>query len=103
MKKLQDISRMKKHLRYRMEHVLDAESAMEPDQYFKSQDWYISSSYARYGKATGLDPGKLFPDKEEIAKIIAEEKQFEPTLQERWDKLAEEKESADSFTREKEE
>lgn len=47
---------------------------------------YMRKDYAKFGSATGINPGILWPSKEELQDLVHIEKKFYPTLQELWDK-----------------
>ena len=86
-----DISRMPKRYRDRMKHVMNT-----PEQ----PDWYDDMLrpialkrmvYGKYGRKSGLDPGILWPSKEEVQEQIEFEKQWEPSLEEMLKSLEEER------------
>lgn len=77
-----DVSRMPKRYRDRMKHVMNP-----PEQ----PNWYnemfqsIDSKrrlYGKFGRKSGLDPGILWPSKEEVQEQIEFEKEWEPSLKE---------------------
>ncbi|XP_064625623.1 large ribosomal subunit protein mL64-like [Lineus longissimus] len=39
--------------------------------------------YAKFGKASGIDPGVMWPTREELRAVVEEEREWEPPLQER--------------------
>ncbi|XP_033113921.1 growth arrest and DNA damage-inducible proteins-interacting protein 1-like [Anneissia japonica] len=51
----------------------------------------IRKKYAKEGASSGVDPGLMWPSKEELEAQIAEEKEFEPSLQEMQNELLLEK------------
>ena len=86
-----DISRMPKEYRARMKHVMNP-----PEQ----PDWYADMfrpislkrmEYGKYGRKSGLDPGILWPSKEEVQEQIEFEKEWEPSLEEMLKSLEEER------------
>ena len=86
-----DISRMPKKYRDRMKHVMNP-----PEQ----PDWYADmfrsialkrQQYGKYGRKSGLDPGMLWPSKEEVQEQIEFEKEWEPSLEEMLKSLEEER------------
>ena len=88
---LRDVSRMNKVYHSMMDHVRDVDYVMQPRQPFQEYTAHKRRLYARFGKATGIDPAIAWPTKERLAKLIEIENKFEPTLQERWRLLAETK------------
>ncbi|KAH8025513.1 hypothetical protein HPB51_009453 [Rhipicephalus microplus] len=46
---------------------------------------YMRKDYAKFGRATGINPGLMWPSKEELRDLVHIEKKFYPTLQELWD------------------
>lgn len=52
----------------------------------KTPEWQLTARYdrklfGRYGSASGIDPASLWPSHEELDKIIAEEKEWQPSLE----------------------
>ena len=80
-----DISGLPKKLRDRMSHVSnppDQESiGYKPEHLLRE---FRRMCYAKYGRASGVNPGEMWPTREELAELIEEEQEFEPTLQELW-------------------
>ncbi|XP_041475536.1 growth arrest and DNA damage-inducible proteins-interacting protein 1-like [Lytechinus variegatus] len=60
----------------------------------KTRRWH-AKQYARMGKASGVDPAIMWPTKSELSKLIEEEKEYFPSLQEMQTELAAEKQAAD--------
>jgi len=86
-----DISRMPKKYRDRMKSVMNPPE--KPDWYtdmFQSIA-YKRKLYGKYGRKSGLDPGILWPSKEEVEEQIEFEKEWEPTLDEMLKSLEEER------------
>ena len=83
-----DISRLPKHIRDRMKHVMKA-----PTYQFHFQEYrnYKRRMYAKYGKESGVDPGVMWPTKEELQETLKDEAEWEPTLQEMRAKAAAQK------------
>jgi len=86
-----DVSRMPKIYRDRMKHVMNP-----PEQ----PDWYDDMfrpidqkrmAYAKYGRNSEIDPGLLWPSKEELRQQIEFEKEWEPSLEEMVKSLEEER------------
>ncbi|KAL1430521.1 hypothetical protein MTO96_014958 [Rhipicephalus appendiculatus] len=46
---------------------------------------FMRKDYAKFGRATGINPGLMWPSKEELQDLVHIEKKFYPTLQELWD------------------
>lgn len=46
---------------------------------------YMRKDYAKFGRATGINPGIMWPSKEELADLVYIENKFYPTLQQLWD------------------
>ncbi|KAJ8404180.1 hypothetical protein AAFF_G00339530 [Aldrovandia affinis] len=65
----------------------------------KTPEWQKTTKYdrklfGRHGSASGVDPAKLWPSPDELETIIAEEKEWHPSLQEMLTNIAtKEKES----------
>jgi len=90
-----DISRMPKKYRDRMKHVMIAPE--KPDWYaemFQSVA-HKRSLYVKYGRKSGLDPGILWPSKEEVEEQTAFEKDWEPSLDEMLKSLQQERADAE--------
>jgi len=86
-----DVSRMPKKYRDRMKHVMNPPE--KPDWY---SEMFQKTSlkrqlYGKYGRKSGLDPGILWPSKEEVQEQIEFEKEWEPTLEEMLKSLEEER------------
>lgn len=82
-----DCSRMYRADRFKMRHV-----DRMPDMHFDYQTKrkYQRSLYAKYGRASGVDPGIQWPTVEEMRRQIADEELLQfPTLQESWQTLRE--------------
>ena len=86
-----DISRMPKKYRDRMKSV------MNPPE---KQDWYTDmfrsidykrKLYGKFGRKSRLDPGILWPSKEQVEEQVEFEKEWEPTLDEMLKSLEEER------------
>ena len=79
-----DVSRLPKKLKYRMEKFAGPLTFNE-DAFPKGHTrTYLRRWYARHGQKTGINPAIAYPTKEELRELVEEEKEFEPTLQERW-------------------
>lgn len=46
---------------------------------------FMRKDYAKFGRATGINPGLMWPSKEELQDLVHIENKFYPTLQELWD------------------
>jgi len=100
---LRDVSRMEKRYRDRMLHVMEPP---EPPNYiaelFQSQG-QRRKLYAKYGRKLGVDPGVMWPSEKELNEKIEFEKDWEPSLQQRWKKLEEDRAQLAKERREKNE
>jgi len=86
-----DVSRMPKKYRDRMKHVMIPPE--KPDWYaeiFHTMD-FKRKLYGKFGRRSGLDPGILWPSKEEVREQIGFEKEWEPSLEEMVKNLEEER------------
>uniref|UniRef100_T1J5P6 Large ribosomal subunit protein mL64 n=1 Tax=Strigamia maritima TaxID=126957 RepID=T1J5P6_STRMM len=101
--KLRNVSRMKPHLR----KALLRESMQFKDT-LPYENWWVTSYkqkiikakyFGKYGVESGVEPGILWPNREELEKIKAEEKEFYPSLQEMMANVKKEKEEMAEKTR----
>lgn len=46
---------------------------------------YMRKDYAKFGRATGINPGIMWPSKDELADLVYIENKFYPTLKQLWD------------------
>lgn len=92
---LTNVSRLTERHRNRMHHV------MKPDPVETHPDYYRGLFvkpalrkvlFAAYGNKSGIDPGILWPSKEELQDIKEFEKDWEPSIQSMWKELKEERE-----------
>jgi len=96
-----DVSRMPKKYRDRMQSVMNPPE--KPDWYdemFQSIG-YKRWLYGKYGRKSGLDPGILWPSREEVREQIKFEKQWEPSLEEMLESLEEQRARQESFRQKK--
>lgn len=75
-------------------YIPDRNSEKTPE--WQKTDKYERKLFARYGSASGVDPGKLWPTAAQLEELIQEEKQWHPPLEEMLKNIAaKEKEKAD--------
>ncbi|KAG7335064.1 hypothetical protein KOW79_001660 [Hemibagrus wyckioides] len=75
-------------------YIPDRNSEKTPE--WQKTDKYERKLFARYGSASGVDPGKLWPTAAQLDELIQEEKQWHPPLEEMLKNIAaKEKEKAD--------
>jgi len=91
-----DVSRLPKKYRDRMESVMNPPE--KPDWY---EEMFQSIAYRRwlygkFGRKSGLDPGILWPSREEVREQIKFEKDWEPSLEEMLESLKSEREEKDA-------
>jgi len=86
-----DVSRLPKKYRDRMKHVMNPPE--KPDWYTEMfhSTAYKRQLYGKYGRKSGLDPGILWPTKEEVKEQIEFEKEWEPSLEDMLKSLKEER------------
>ncbi|OQV12964.1 hypothetical protein BV898_12800 [Hypsibius exemplaris] len=92
-----DVSRMYPHHRAKMLHV-----GQMPQIMFEFQEGkdYKRKLYARYGRASGVNPGWMWPSREEIGRMTGMERDLGiPTLQESWDRVREKREAQEKANR----
>ncbi|XP_066497933.1 large ribosomal subunit protein mL64 [Hoplias malabaricus] len=74
-------------------YIPDKSSEKTPE--WQKTERYDRRVFARYGRASGLDPGILWPSHEQLQHIIAEEREWHPPLEETLGKIeAKERERA---------
>ncbi|KPP60222.1 growth arrest and DNA damage-inducible proteins-interacting protein 1-like [Scleropages formosus] len=61
-------------------YIPDKESENTPE--WQKTDKYDRKLFGRYGSVSGVNPAKLWPSPEELDKLIAEEKEWQPSLEE---------------------
>ncbi|MBN3305796.1 G45IP protein, partial [Amia calva] len=61
-------------------YVPDKESAKTPE--WQKTDKYDRKLFGRYGSASGVDPARLWPSAGKLAEMVAEEREWFPSLQE---------------------
>ncbi|KAL4657985.1 growth arrest and DNA damage-inducible proteins-interacting protein 1 [Arapaima gigas] len=61
-------------------YIPDKESEDTPE--WQKTDKYDRKLFGRYGSVSGVDPAKLWPSPEELENLIAEEKEWQPSLEE---------------------
>ncbi|XP_024127069.1 growth arrest and DNA damage-inducible proteins-interacting protein 1 [Oryzias melastigma] len=66
-------------LNLRNPYIPDKDSERTPEWQKTAQ--YDRKLYGRYGSASGVDPASLWPSHEELDRIIAEEKEWQPSLE----------------------
>ncbi|ELU18930.1 hypothetical protein CAPTEDRAFT_226802 [Capitella teleta] len=88
-----NVSGLKPHLRARMKHVNEIPDPTVAHNVAQLRPRYRAKLYAKHGAASGVDPGVMWPSKEELAEIKDIEAEFKPTLQELWANVAEKRES----------
>ncbi|RVE69118.1 hypothetical protein OJAV_G00074480 [Oryzias javanicus] len=66
-------------LNIRDPYIPDKDSERTPE--WQKTAKYDRKLYGRYGSASGIDPASLWPSHEELDKIIAEEKEWQPSLE----------------------
>jgi len=89
---LQDISRMPKKYRDRMLHALTPPPPLNYISELHQKAVDRRALYGKFGRKSGVDPGVMWPTPdEELVDMIEYEKEWEPSLQERWHKSAEER------------
>jgi len=89
-----DVSRLPKKYRDRMKHIMNPPE--KPDWYadmFQSIE-YKRKLYGKFGRKSGLDPGILWPSKEEVKEQMEFEKEWEPSLEDMLKSLEDERQSA---------
>ncbi|XP_068193460.1 large ribosomal subunit protein mL64 [Antennarius striatus] len=60
-------------------YIPDKNSEKTPD--WQKTEKYDRKLFGRYGSASGIDPASLWPSHEQLDKIIAEEKEWHPSLE----------------------
>jgi len=90
---IRDVSRMPKKYRDRMKHIMNPPE--KPDWYSEMFQTIAHKRklYGKYGRKSGLDPGILWPSKEEVMEQIEFEKEWEPPLEDMIKSLDEERAS----------
>lgn len=89
-----DVSRLPKKYRDRMKHIMNPPE--KPDWYadmFQTIE-YKRKLYGKFGRKSGLDPGILWPSKEEVKEQMEFEKEWEPSLEDMLKSLEDERQSA---------
>ncbi|XP_060946309.1 large ribosomal subunit protein mL64 [Limanda limanda] len=67
-------------LNLRDPHIPDKLSEKTPE--WQKTARYDAKLFGRYGSASGIDPASLWPSREQLDRIIEEEKQWQPPLEE---------------------
>ncbi|XP_036445799.1 growth arrest and DNA damage-inducible proteins-interacting protein 1 [Colossoma macropomum] len=82
-------------------YIPDKSSEKTPE--WQKTERYDRKVFARYGSASGVSPALLWPSPAQLEQIIAEEKQWHPTLEETLEKVAakEKERAAKRLAREK--
>jgi hypothetical protein len=83
-----NVSRLTEHQRAKLDKNARIMPAREAWEYSLRQQ---RKMYAKFGKDSGIDPGLMWPTREELRAVIEEEKEWEPPLQERLAKARAEK------------
>jgi len=86
-----DVSRMPKKYRDRMKHVMNPPEKLDWYNEMFQTIAYKRKVYAKYGRKSGLDPGILWPSKEEIKEQVEFEKEWEPSLEDMQKSLEEDR------------
>ena len=86
--RLRNVSRLPDYLRRRMAHVGSptASSAQKLFPHLVSRN-HDRWTYGKYGRASGVDLGKLWPSKEDLQETMEDEAEFDMTLQAMWAKI----------------
>lgn len=79
--RMQDVSRLPKHLQRKLRGL--------PAARWKNSRLDMKRLYASLGEKSGVDPAIMWPTKEELQEIIEDEREWEPTLEQKWKNLAE--------------
>ncbi len=79
MARLQDISRLPRHLRVKLFHRQEVPEVYSRHQFNRT---YKRGLFGRMGKASEVHPSLLYPFQEELDEMIEERNLFEPTLEE---------------------
>ncbi len=92
-----NVSRLRPELRNRMLHVMDPSTRQQYRDRIRHYRKlpFEREDFAKYGTRSGVDPRILWPTPAELKETIALEKQFQPSLQEMWMKLAKQKKEED--------
>ncbi|XP_006631572.1 large ribosomal subunit protein mL64 [Lepisosteus oculatus] len=67
-------------------YIPDRDSEKTPE--WQKSEKYDRKLFARYGSASGVDAAKLWPSPEKLKEIIAEEQEWNPSLQEMLNNIA---------------
>ena len=86
-----DVSRLPKKYRDRMKHIMNPPG--RPDWYAEMFETIAHKRqlYGKYGRKSGLEPGILWPSKEEVKDQMAFEKEWEPSLEDMLKSLEDER------------
>jgi hypothetical protein len=67
---------------------------------FQKTKAYLRKKYAQYGRASGVDPGIMWPTREEITRMTDAERDLGiPTLQESWTRVADKRKTTEDVFR----
>lgn len=94
---LRNVSRLRPELRNRMLHVMDPSTRQlfrERIRHYRKQP-FEREDFAKYGIKSGVDPRILWPTRAELDETLALEKQFQPSLQQMWTKIADKRKEED--------
>ncbi|XP_013413818.1 growth arrest and DNA damage-inducible proteins-interacting protein 1 [Lingula anatina] len=82
-----DVSGLPPYLRQRMKHAYSPACVNLTDPESKTRK-QLRKLYGKHGHNSGIDPGIMWPTKEEIQVWKEDEKRYEQTLYQMWDALA---------------
>ena len=79
--KIRNISRLPSHLKKHLKHVSEFTHIHHYNRTFQR------NLFAKYGEGSGVSPGVMWPTKDELTRMLEDEMLFEPSLEERLEKL----------------
>ena len=103
---IRNVARLPARFHRRMLHVLDTE-APSPERVHQPY-WSTHENlkldrkiYGLYGRKSGVNPGAMWPTKDDLEELIEKENEFEPSLQDRWKNVCMKKTEEERAMREK--
>jgi hypothetical protein len=82
--RMRDVSRFSKYTA-EMNHRKKMPTYSDSEASYLKDPKYYRKIFARFGKASGIDPGVSWPSKTELQQIIKEEKEYDLTLKQKID------------------
>jgi hypothetical protein len=108
-KSLRNVSRLPVYLRNRMSHVMNIPECSPEDR--ESDKWkfyprerftnHQRRLFAKYGRDSGVDPGICWPSELELKQLKYEDRRYEPTLNQLWNKMNKKKLKSETIIKER--